>query len=87
LCKDGRVDRMGRMNVYVATRNPVRLWAVRHAFVEWHRGMETNVQAVDPTEHLPVQPLGEEVSRGRSRARRRRWSRTTQIEASASRPV
>ncbi len=52
------------MNVYVATRNPVKLRAVRDAFAEWHRGVETNVRAVDPTARLPEQPLGEEVGRG-----------------------
>jgi inosine/xanthosine triphosphatase len=51
------------MNVYVATRNPVKLRAVRDAFAEWSRDSETNVRAIDPTERLPEQPLGEEVSR------------------------
>lgn len=52
------------MNVYVATRNPVKLRAVRDAFAEWYRGRKTNVRAVDPTGHLPVQPLGDDVARG-----------------------
>jgi len=52
------------MNVYVATRNPVKLRAVRDAFAEWYRGIETNVRAVDPVERLLEQPLSEEVSRG-----------------------
>ncbi len=52
------------MNVYVATRNPVKLRVVRDAFMEWCRGIETNVRAIDPIERLPEQPLGEEVSRG-----------------------
>ena len=52
------------MNVYVTTRNPAKLRAVWDAFAEWCRGIETNVRAVDPIEHLPEQPLGEEVSRG-----------------------
>jgi inosine/xanthosine triphosphatase len=37
---------------------------VRDAFAEWSRGGETNVGTVDPIEHLPEQPLGDEVSRG-----------------------
>lgn len=52
------------MNVYVATRNPVKLRAVRDAFAEWCRDIETNVRAIGPIERLPEQPLGEQVSRG-----------------------
>ena len=64
LRKDGRADRMGRMNVYVATRNPVKLRAVRDAFTAWFRETRVDVRAVDPAPRLPEQPLGEEVGRG-----------------------
>lgn len=52
------------MNVYVATRNPVKLRAVQDAFAEWFPNREVVIRAVDPTARLPEQPLGEEVSRG-----------------------
>jgi len=52
------------MNVYVATRNRIKLQAVRDAFAEWHRDVEANVGAVDPPAGLPEQPLGDEVARG-----------------------
>jgi inosine/xanthosine triphosphatase len=52
------------MNVYVATENPVKLRAVQETLAKWSRGIEANVKAIHPIEHLPEQPLGEEVSRG-----------------------
>ena len=52
------------MNVYVATRNRIKLRAVRDAFAEWHRGVEVNVGAVDPPAGLPEQPLGGDVAPG-----------------------
>ncbi len=52
------------MNVYVATRNPIKLQAVRDAFTEWHRDVGVNVVAVDPPAGLPEQPLGEQVAHG-----------------------
>jgi inosine/xanthosine triphosphatase len=52
------------MNVYVATRNPVKLRAVRDAFVEWFDECDVDVRAVDPTPRLPEQPLDGQVGRG-----------------------
>ncbi len=52
------------MNVYVATRNRIKLRAVRDVFAEWHRDVEVNVMAVDPPAGLPEQPLGDGVARG-----------------------
>jgi len=52
------------MNVYVATRNRIKLRAVRDAWEEWHRDVEANVGAVDPPAGLPEQPLGDDVARG-----------------------
>lgn len=52
------------MNVYVATRNRIKLQAVRDAWEAWHRDVEANVGAVDPPAGLPEQPLGDDVARG-----------------------
>jgi len=52
------------MNVYVATRNPVKLRAVRTAFVGWFPTEPVDVRAVEPVGSLPEQPLEEEVVRG-----------------------
>ncbi len=52
------------MIVYVATRNRIKLQAVRDAWEAWHRDVEVNVGAVDPPPGLPEQPLGDEVARG-----------------------
>ena len=52
------------MNVYVATRNRIKLQAVRDVFAKWHRGAEVNIGAVDPPGGLPEQPLGGDVARG-----------------------
>jgi inosine/xanthosine triphosphatase len=55
---------MGRMKVYVATRNPVKLRAVRDALTERLGAGGVDVRPVDPPASLPEQPLGEEVSCG-----------------------
>ena len=55
---------MGRMNVYVATRNPLKLRAVKDAFTEWFPNCEVVIRAVDTAASLPEQPLGDDVARG-----------------------
>ena len=52
------------MKVQVATRNPIKLRAVRDAFAEWYPGDDPSVRAVDPPERLPEQPLDGEVLHG-----------------------
>jgi len=52
------------MDVYVATRDRIKLWAVRDVFAEWHRNVEVHVGAVDPPSGLPEQPLADDVTRG-----------------------
>lgn len=52
------------MNVYVATRNRIKLRVVRDAWEGWHRHVEANVGAVEPPAGLPDQPLGDDVARG-----------------------
>jgi len=64
LRKARRTDRIGGMNVYVATRNPIKLQAVRDAFEEWYPDESIAVVAVQPSVPWPEQPLGEDVSRG-----------------------
>jgi inosine/xanthosine triphosphatase len=64
LRKDETPDRIGGMNIYVATRNPIKLQAVRDAFAEWFAEVEVNVRAIEPTGRLPEQPLDGQVGRG-----------------------
>jgi len=52
------------MEVHVATRNPVKLRAVKAAFAEWNPEADPNVRAIDPPERLPEQPIGDEVLQG-----------------------
>ena len=52
------------MNVYVATRNPVKLRAVADAFGDWFPRDDVDVHAVDPGGSVPEQPLGEDIARG-----------------------
>ena len=52
------------MNVYVSTRNPVKLRAARDAFQAWFSDPKVEVRAVEPDRSLPKQPVGAEVAGG-----------------------
>jgi len=52
------------MNVCVASRNPVKLRAVRDAFAEWFPDETIDTCAVDPSVALPEQPVEEDIARG-----------------------
>ena len=52
------------MNVNVGTGNPLKVKAVRAAFVEVFQGESLNVKAVSVEVDIPSQPFGEAVIRG-----------------------
>ncbi len=55
------------MNVNVGTGNPLKVKAVRAAFVEVFEGESLNVKAVSVVAGIPSQPFGEAVIRGAMR--------------------
>jgi inosine/xanthosine triphosphatase len=55
---------MAGMNVCVASRNSVKLRAVRDAFAGWFDGETIDVYAIDPDESIPEQPLEGDVALG-----------------------
>jgi len=52
------------MNVTVATRNPIKVEAVRAVFERFHPGSEAVVHGVDLAIDTPEQPMGPEIEAG-----------------------
>lgn len=52
------------MNVIVATRNPIKVEAVRSAFARFHPELVVRVKGVEVALETPEQPIGSEIEAG-----------------------